>query len=97
MQVIENRSDVVGRITEVAPHPSLPDHSLLTIQVDDVSPVEGYSNLFEDARGSTLEVSVSRDTAVDMGLRSGDNVVARIRRAGPSAVFADPDTLTRRC
>ncbi len=96
MQVIENRSDVTGRVTGVSPHPTLPDHSLLTVQLDDVAPVEGFANLFDAARGKTIDVAVSRERAKQLGLRPGDSVVARIRRAGPTSVFADDSSVARR-
>lgn len=96
MQVIENRSDVTGRVTDVSPHPTLPDHSLLTVQLDDVAPVDGFANLFDASRGKTIEVAVLGARAKELGLRPGDSVAARIRRAGPTSVFAEDNSVARR-
>src|SRR6266404_4679308 len=93
VQVIENRSDVSGRVTDVLPHPTLPNHSLVRMQVQDVAPVEGFANLFDSFRGQTIDVALGGERARKLELRPGDSISARIRRAGPTSVFAEDNTV----
>jgi len=87
VQVIENRADLTGHVLSVAEHEKLAGHARAVIAVEAISAVDGYANMFGTAVGSRLEVVVASTRA--RGLRVGDEVRLRIRRAGPSTVFGE--------
>jgi hypothetical protein len=87
VQVIENRADIEGRVLAVAAEQTRPDHKVATIEVDTVKPVEGYANLFANAPGTQVTVIVPAERAG--ALEVGSAVRCRIRRGGPTSVFAD--------
>jgi hypothetical protein len=95
VQVIENRSQVRGRVMNIAPHPSLNGYVVVDIAVSDVAPVSGYANLFGEHLGQTIGINVSSDEVPKLALSVGDDVSARIRRAGPQAVFAEAGSLAK--
>src|SRR3954454_24625041 len=91
VQAIENRADIEGRILAIKPDAARPEHRLVTVEVSAASPVEGYPNLFASNTGSPLDVILPAHLA--MPLKIGAMVRCRIRRAGPTAVFAENCTL----
>jgi hypothetical protein len=95
VQVIENRSQVRGRVTSVAPHPTLDGYAVVDLAISDVAPVSGYGNLFGEHVGQTVGVNVPQDDVRQNALQPGAEVTARIRRAGPQAVFADAGSLAK--
>ena len=52
VQVIENWSEIEGKVAAVTPHPELAGYVTATIDVERVSPVEGYANLFSRRRAA---------------------------------------------
>lgn len=91
VQAIENWADLTGRVKEVRPHPELPGYSVASVDVDSVRNVEKYPNLFEWAPKQTIEVNVPSDKAGEIKESLGKTVSLRVRKAGPTAVFAHPD------
>lgn len=88
-QIIENRTDVSGRILALSPHPTLPHYHLAEIQVEKTDAVAGFANLLGWHLGQPLQVSLSNTQAQEV--KVGGNVTWRLRKAGPQAVFrADP-------
>jgi hypothetical protein len=87
VQVIENRADIEGRVLAVKADAERPDHRLVTIEVGAAVPVEGYPNLFPSAQGKSLDVYLPADLA--KALQIGSALRCRIRRAGPTIVFAE--------
>jgi low affinity Fe/Cu permease len=87
VQVIENRTDIAGRVQAMREDPERPDHRVVTIEVHSAAPVEGSANMFANAAGTRIEVLVSADQS--RALAPGKNVRCRIRRSGPATVFAD--------
>jgi hypothetical protein len=90
VQVMENRTDVTGRIQSMRADPARPGYRIVTIEVHGASPVEGYANMLGGAAGTTLEVLVADDQANPLAL--GKNVRCRIRRGGPTTIFGDSCT-----
>jgi hypothetical protein len=90
VQVIENRADIAGRIQSVRADPERPGYRLVTIEVHNAAPVEGYANMFSSAAGTRLDVLVADDQAQAMA--PGKSVRCRIRRSGPMTVFGDSCT-----
>jgi hypothetical protein len=91
VQAIENRADVEGRILALKPDTARPKHTLVTVEVSAANPVQGYPNLFARTTGSPLEVILPAHLAIP--LKIGAMVRCRIRRASPTAVFAENCTL----
>src|SRR6478672_5288219 len=91
VQAVENRADIEGRILSIMPDTARPEHRLVTIEVSAATPVDGYPNLFARTSGSSLDVILPAHLA--MPLKIGAMVRCRIRRAAPTAVFAENCTL----
>ena len=87
VQVIENRAEIEGRLVALGADPARPDHQIATLEVGAVAPVQGFANMFASAPGTRLELVVSRDMA--QALAVGQTVRCRIRRTGPTTVFAE--------
>jgi hypothetical protein len=87
VQVIENRTDIDGRVVAVKSDAARPDHRIVTIDVGAAIPVEGYPNLFANALGKQLDIVLPKELAEP--LQVGAAVRCRIRRAGPTTVFGD--------
>jgi len=98
VQVIENWSEIRGRVRELRPDPELPGQLLATVDVEDAQPVakpDGgtFPNLLEDCAGSAVDVYVPEETATQHGLSPGATISARVRRATPTRSFVDPGSL----
>jgi hypothetical protein len=87
VQVIENRSDLRGRLIEMRDDPTRPDHKLVTILVSAVSDVETFPNLLSTIQHQLIELVIP--TAEIGAIKSGDNLRCRARRTGPMTVFAE--------
>jgi hypothetical protein len=90
VQVVENRADIAGRIRAMRADPERESYRIVTIEVHTAAPVEGYANMFSAAAGAPLDVLVASDQA--QALAPGKSVRCRIRRSGPTTVFADSCT-----
>ena len=91
VQVIENRTDIAGRVQSVRDDPTRPEHRIVTIDVHGSAPIEGYANMFGAAAGTQLDVLVKADQANE--LAPGKRVRCRIRRTGPATIFSDSCTV----
>jgi hypothetical protein len=87
VQVIDNRADVEGRVLAVRPDTARPHYHVVTVDVGAAAPVEGYPNLFADATGKPLEISLPSDRVKSLVV--GAAVRCRVRRAGPTTVIGD--------
>ena len=96
VQVVENWADVQGRIVELKAHPTLSGYWMARIAVDGVSPVAGFPNLFEWAKGQTIEVNIPAVRAQELSLTTGQTVSGRVRKGGPTSAFVAPETLVTR-
>jgi hypothetical protein len=92
-QVIENWADIKGKVASVEPHPELDGYSNATIDVETVSPVSGFANLFSSAAGGQVTVNVHTAKVAELGLAPGTSISSRIRKFGPLSAFADPDSI----
>lgn len=91
MQVIENWADVTGRLIATRPHPQLEGYVSATIEVSDVSSVPGFANLLGECKGQTINVNVPAGVIPQAESLASGTVSWRIRKAGPSSIFAHPD------
>jgi hypothetical protein len=90
MQIVENWTDIDGRVVGIASAAAPDEHTAVDVSVSSVRDVEGFANLLADAAGSTLRVLVRNDVAQRIGIRPGDGVRARVRKHGVDRVFAHP-------
>ena len=90
VQVVENRTDIAGRVRTMRADPERPNYRIVTIEVHTAAPVEGFVNMFGAAAGTRLEILVAADQA--QPLAPGKSVRCRIRRSGPTTVFGDSCT-----
>jgi hypothetical protein len=91
VQVVENRADVDGKVVAVRPDAARPNYHVLTVEVGAAAAVAGYPNMFADAAGKQLEISVPSDAA--KSARVGATVRCRVRRAGPTTIIGDHCTV----
>ena len=89
--IIENWSRLEGRVTTVTPAPDASAFSVVRVAVSQVSDVADFPNLLADAAGSTLEVYVANELAERLHLAPGQRVRCRVRRGGPTRIYAHPD------
>jgi len=75
----------------VQPSTELPEHVEAEVHVNSASAVEGFANLLADSAGKTVHVYVRQGTAAEQRLKPGAEVHLRLRRGGPSKIFAHPD------
>jgi hypothetical protein len=95
VQVVENWAIVSGKINAISDHSELSDYASATISVTEVTPVDGYANLFSWAVGKQINVNIPKVKLDELGLSAGDSVRARVRKAGPTSAFVDPHEITK--
>jgi hypothetical protein len=95
VSAVENWSEIEGSVAEIAPSPELAEYMVMTVDVTRVTPVHGYPNLFSWAVGEKVAVNVAASRVAEIGLVPGDLIRCRIRKAGPTATFADPESLAK--
>lgn len=78
VQIVENWSDVAGRVRSVRDAPDLDGWSLVELEVESVDEVAPYAHLVRAAPGDVLEVAVPRERAC----AAGERVELRVRRGG---------------
>lgn len=96
MQVVENWSVLIGTVVRAsadAADGAVPGHLACAVHVAEVDEVEGFPNLMREALGRDVVVQVPQETAARAGVSDGQRVVVRVRRAGPTRVFAHPDAV----
>jgi len=96
MQVVENWADIEGQIVAVKPNPLMDNFVTAQIKVANVVPVPGFPNLFEQAKGSIIEVNIPASKAKELSLSAGKAISGRIRKGGPTTAFVHPDFLKTR-
>jgi hypothetical protein len=91
VKVIENWADLTGRLVDLRPDSTLEGYVSVTIDQSTIRPVPGFPNLFEAEDGQPIHVYVPAAAARRLETLRGATVSWRIRKAGPSTNFADPD------
>ena len=92
VQMIENWSCILGVLLGIIAPPQGGDgRGGLRVRVDRVEPVVGFANLLADRTGDTLEILVTTEQLAQAQEHVGEPVRIRVRRGGPSRVFAHPD------
>ena len=86
MQVIENKADVTGEISKIAPHPTLPGMMSVEARIDGVEPVAGFPNLLDPAKGTTIAITMPQHLAA--AFVPGKPMKIRAQLRGPGKVFS---------
>jgi hypothetical protein len=100
VQIAENWSRIRGRVEAWQPPRKAGDSGTLTIVVDGVEDVASrdgslHRNLFADAAGTTVHVTVPASAAEHIDAHNGSTAVVDVRRGqSPDRVFAHPDRIT---
>ncbi len=89
MQIIENWTDVTGKVIGVEPSEVHGDLVKVNLKVSRVAEVEGYANLLAETKGQTLAVHLSQAAAEQLKL--GEKVSCRLRRGNQQRIFAHPE------
>lgn len=95
VQVVENWAIISGKIDAISDHSELSDYASATISVTEVTPAEGYPNLFSWAVGKEIDVNIPKVKVDELGLSAGDSIRARVRKASPTGSFIDPNEITK--
>jgi hypothetical protein len=90
MQIIENWADVVGTVVELRADDGVEGFTVVDLEVQGVTPVEGWPNLFEDAAGQRLLVSFPNELVEERAVAPGAVIRCRIRRGG-TAAYVHPE------
>jgi transcription termination factor Rho len=90
--VIENWSDVIGRVRHIAVHDAGSDHTTIAVDVERVDDVEGFANLLADTQESTVSIRMRDEQLRRLQLQPGDRIRCRIRRTRGNQLIAHPDS-----
>ena len=89
--MIENWSCIVGIVLAILAPPQGGSHGILRVQIERVEPIAGFADLLADRAGQTIDVRVRSEQLARARPEAGDRVRMRVRRGGPTQVFAHPD------
>ena len=90
-QIIENWTDVTGRVRAVEDEPGRPGFMAVELDVEQTAPVAGFADLIGQANPATLRMLIPTARVDALALGEGARVEARVRRAGVRAVFCHPE------
>jgi hypothetical protein len=88
MQVVENLTELTGRILARQPHPSLDGFDVVTMRVEEARPVPGYRDLLSARVPGDLDVVVRRELLGDAG--AGALLRCRAALTSQAEVMAQP-------
>lgn len=84
VNVVENLTNIGGRIIEREPHPTLPGYDLVSVTLDVIAPVPGVRSLIDAREGTTMTVAVRRELLGDAG--PGYRIHCRAKRTAGGAM-----------
>jgi glutathione synthase/RimK-type ligase-like ATP-grasp enzyme len=87
VQVIENLSQIRGKIVARAQHPTLDNYDVVTVQVERVETVPGKANILQSLLGGTVNVTVRRGLLGNAG--PGAGLRCRAKRT-PDGAMCEP-------
>lgn len=91
VQVVENWAILEGRVEGIRPSDVREDLAAVDVAIERVEPVPDFPNLFPDAEGTVVAVTIPKETVRDRLLEAGVRIRCRVRKASPFRVFAKPD------
>lgn len=89
VQIVENWSDLEGKIEEIKPSSLSEKFVKVRLSVDHVEPVAGFANLLSESAGKKVTIEIPQTAAEE--LKKGQAITFRVRRAGVDKLFAHPD------
>jgi antitoxin component of MazEF toxin-antitoxin module len=90
VQPVENQAVVAGRIRTITPRADLPGYYIASLEVQSVSPVGNYPNLFSWAKGKSIDVTIPADFVTTNKVTAGQTVTWRVKKTSATAVFLVP-------
>jgi len=87
VKIIENHAEITGTLLRVTTAPDMPGYLSLSVMVDAAFPVGNWPNLFDRDVGSCIEVLARAESSA--AHREDGPVRLRVRKAGPTTVFAE--------
>lgn len=90
-EIIENWSDLSGKLLEVRAHPTQPAMSLVRVAVEKVGRVPGFAHLLGATQGTEVQIAVKNETLKHSGASVDSDVWVHARLARPGIVIAHPD------
>ncbi len=87
VQIIENWSDITGKVRACEPSPNVAGFMAVEIAVEQVKAVEGFANLLGQAVGTNLMVLVPDELVKALAITAGDMITCRVRRANLERSF----------
>lgn len=94
VQIVENWSDITGEVRSYQPSPDVTGFMAVELDVEKVSPVEGFPNLLEHLKGKSLVVFMPEELVKPLNINLGDTIACRVRRAALDRVFVHWDYLS---
>ena len=93
VQVVENWADVTGTVEGTSADERRPGYVRVSVGLHESREVPGFPDLMRPSVGSTVDILIPAQQGA--GLRTGQQVTGRVRRAGPTDCFAGPEGLRR--
>jgi hypothetical protein len=93
MQIVENWTDVTGKVAGVEPGEAGDGLVKVNLKVSRTHEVKGYANLLAETKGQILAVHLPQAAADELKL--GDKVSCRLRRSGQQRIFAHPEQIQK--
>lgn len=87
VQIIENWSRIAGIVRTLQPSTEVKGFTIADVEVEQVTPVEGFPNLLEGAEGQTLPIHIPDELVDQLRIEALDRIECRVRRAGPDRYF----------
>ena len=88
MQVVENLTELTGRVLALRPHPSLDGFDVVTLRAEQARAVPGYADLLSARVPGELEVLVRRELLDGAG--AGALLSCRAALTSRGEVMAEP-------
>lgn len=94
VQVIENWAILEGSVEVIRPSEVRDDLAAVDVAVGRIEPFGDFPNLFPDAEGTVVTVTMPKEVIRDRRINVGSRLRCRARRASPFTVFAKPDEVS---
>lgn len=93
VSIVENWSDVVGRVRRISAAPEVPGFTAIRLSVFEVKDVEPYANLLVSAVGTDIDILAPARTLAELALTDGAVLACRIRLARNQKIFAHTEQI----
>ena len=94
VQIIENWSYVNGVVRSSNPSSDVAGFLEVEVEVEKVTPVEGFANLLGHTEGKPLVILIPEELVKSIGITVGVMIACRVRRANLDRTFAHRDSVS---